>query len=181
MRSLFMIIALLSAVPALADSVAAPVNPEVFSVRILPRLKRCVGDTAMHVIRCEKNVNQKIIDAQIRLDQCQTGNFYGNGCGGTWEQELEVDGVKFNYSIYVSHFENPNFKYMISTHVCRAQSPEDKCNFGTLLLKDATLPFETSFNGPSFWVNHFGGGEGYDSAVLYTGDLQLGEGADKAL
>jgi hypothetical protein len=157
-----------------AATLAPP--PEVFQIRVKPELERGVGDTVNRILRPTKAEGSVAQDVALSLTDCQPAqeNFYGANCRGSWDKELKIDEVKYHFYLSVEHFENPGFKYRVDVTVCREVAPRDQCRYGSLQLKDANLPYVTEFGGPRVWSNDFGGGDGYDAAVLYVGELNVG-------
>jgi hypothetical protein len=174
---MFSVLALLVAPRTFAKS-----SPEIFTVKVKSTLERCVGDTKSRSLDCAKQAEgSKVDDIKISLSECSDKNTYGKNCNGSWEKELQIDGGKFRYFFYVSHFESAKFQYSVSLVICQENLSGDNCTRQTMYLNEKSLPYLTKLNGPNISKTDFRGGGGYDSAVVYRSVFEAGDGAGTGL
>ena len=155
---------------------------EVFSIKVKPKVDRCVGDTKTHSADCSKSAEgSKIEDLKISLSTCDDKNSMGKNCSGTWEKDLEIDGAKFHFVLRVGHFENAKFKYLLMLQICHFELSGENCPREMIFLKDVNVPYLSSLIGPRIWKSDYRGGGGYDSAILYNTELEVGDGSGTGL
>jgi hypothetical protein len=143
-----------------------PKDPEIFNLKIEPYVGRCLED-ASGLDHCTKADGLEV-QSQLALSDCGGDNAYGKNCGGAFEKTITIDDVKYLLRADVTHFVNPNFKYMISVWVCRDANYET-CGRSTLYLKDANVP-AYDVSGPITNKGKIGDDQLWYNAVLHLGE-----------